>query len=71
METASSLSIKIQDVDAAIEAALTGASYSIAGRSVTSQDIPDLRDQRTFYVRQYNQIVSGGTDVTVATFPPV
>jgi hypothetical protein len=43
--------------NAAMKAVATGTSYSIGGRSLTRADIPDIRDQITYYTREIKRLV--------------
>lgn len=46
---------QLDEVDAAIAAARTGASYSIDGTTMTRQDLPQLRDERTRIQRELKE----------------
>ena len=70
-----SLRIKLETVEKAIEAAATGSSYSIGGRTLTRQNIPELRDERTRLMREIKRTQSALEGVrnpssAVATWNP-
>ena len=67
------LRARIADLDVAIKAAYTGQSYSLGGRTLTRQDLPALRDERTLLIRNLKQaqaIAEGATTpgVTIASW---
>lgn len=65
----SDLDERIDEIDRAIQAAVSGASYSIGGRTLTRQNIPELRDERTRLVRERKQVLAvrdGATSPGVA-----
>ena len=51
LENVSELRNRLAEVDAAISAARTGQSYSIGNRTLTRQDLPNLRAERTQIAR--------------------
>jgi hypothetical protein len=67
MATATSL---LAQIDAAIEALLTGgaSSYSIGSRSVTSLDLPTLFEQRRMLQMEADRESGSGSVFRVAKF---
>ena len=53
-----SLRAKLADIDAAIDAAGAGQSYSIGGRTLTRQSLPELRDERSRLIRDIKRTES-------------
>ena len=52
---------EIANWKAAYSAASTGKSYSIAGRSLTRQDLPLIREQLAFLQREMRALTTGSS----------
>lgn len=55
----------LTDLETAIKAARTGASYSIGGRTLTRQSLSDLESQRTRLIRDIRRteaVLEGARD---------
>lgn len=61
--TAAELDTRIASLKTAIDAAVNGKAYTFNGRSVSRQDLPDLRDQMAYYVGEKNALSRGGIRV--------
>ena len=55
------LLLLIADWKAAYNAVASGTSYSIGTRSLTRQDVAEIRDQLDFLQRELEALDSGGT----------
>ena len=69
MTSQTELERRLNDVEKAIEAAVTGQSYSLAGTNITRQELPALYDERNRLSRQLDILRNGGSDFKVAHFP--
>lgn len=63
--TCDELHAALAEWKAAYRAASHGKSYTIAGRTLTRQDIGDIRDQLDYLQRQLNSLTRGAGPVRV------
>ena len=63
--TREELLVTLAEWKAAYRAASHGKSYSIAGRTLTRQDIGDIRDQLDYLQRQLDSLTRGAGPVRV------
>ncbi len=63
--TREELLVALAEWKAAYRAASHGKSYSIAGRTLTRQDIGDIRDQLDYLQRQLDSLTRGAGPVRV------
>lgn len=60
---------QLRNVELAIDAAASGQSYSIGGRTLTRQNLPELRDQQTKLqrdIKRTESVLEGVRDPSVA-----